>query len=241
MATSVCVDSDYFDVGDDGRLTMVPGSLGLREVLYFKEPGTHEFSKGSYPWLARVFVRVQAAGGGSAGARANAAQFCASPGAAGGGYAERLVEASSLGATETIVVGAGGAAGTPTVDGGPGGNSSFGGLCTANGGNGGQVVMTSGDSLIAYSGTAGPLGGIGDITQGGGAGGGCFRLTGNQGHSGPGGESRLGHGGFQRASTGSGGAGRGWGGGAGGSCARDGDTVNGTAGQDGVVILYLYA
>ncbi|MDX3367270.1 hypothetical protein PV387_14710, partial [Streptomyces sp. ME02-6987-2C] len=50
----------------------------------------------------------------------------------------------------------------------------------------------------------------------------------------------LGHGGFQRASTGSGGAGRGWGGGAAGSCARDGDSVSGTAGQDGVVIVFLF-
>ncbi|MFD0208955.1 hypothetical protein ACFVH9_07445 [Streptomyces hirsutus] len=236
---AVCVDDGYFDVGDDGRLTMVPGSLGLRRVVYFKDPGTHEFSKADYPWLARVLVKVQAGGGGAAGARASANHLVSSPGGAGGGYSERLIQVSALGATETIVVGAGGTAGTPTVDGGPGGNSSFGGACTANGGNGGQTVMTSGDTPICYSGTAGPLSGIGGITQGGGAGGGCFRLTGNQGHSGTGGESRLGHGGFQRASTGGGGAGRGWGGGAAGALARDGDTTNGTAGQDGVVILYL--
>ncbi|NBM21192.1 hypothetical protein, partial [Streptomyces sp. GC420] len=177
---SVCVDDSYFDVGDDGRLTMVPGSLGLREVLYFKEPGTHEFSKGDYEWLARIFVQVQAAGGGAAGARANANQMVSAPGGAGGGYAERLIEASALGATETIVVGAGGIAGTATVDGGNGGNSSFGGVCTANGGAGGQVVMTSGDTPICYSGTPGALAGIGGIAQGGGAGGGCLRLTGNQ-------------------------------------------------------------
>ncbi|MGX1514051.1 hypothetical protein RKD44_005339 [Streptomyces collinus] len=237
---SVCVDDAYFNVGDDGRLTMVPGSLGLREVLYFKTTGTHEFQKDAYDGLARVFVQVQAAGGGAAGAKANAGQFMAAPGGAGGGYAERLIEASALGATETIVVGAGGTAGTATTDGGNGGNSSFGGLCTANGGNGGQAVMSSGDTLIAYSGTPGPLAGIGDMAQGGGAGGGCFRLTGNQGHAGPGGESRLGHGGFQRASTGEGGAGRGYGGGASGAVARDGDSVGGTAGQDGLVVVWLY-
>ncbi|WP_309317372.1 glycine-rich domain-containing protein [Streptomyces salinarius] len=237
---SVCVDDDYFDVGPDGRLTMVPGSLGLRERLYFKETGTHEFNRGDYPWLARVFLQVQAAGGGAAGAKARAAEFMSAPGGAGGGYAERLVDASALGGTETIVVGKGGVAGTATVDGGNGGNSSFGGVCTANGGAGGKAVMESGSTLIAYSGTAGPLAGIGDIAQGGGAGGGCFRLTGNQGHAGPGGESRLGHGGFQRASTGEGGAGRGYGGGASGAVARDGDSVSGTAGQDGVVIVWLF-
>ncbi|WP_327594716.1 glycine-rich domain-containing protein [Streptomyces chartreusis] len=236
---AVCVDDQYFEVGDDGRLTLIPGQTGLRQVLYYKDPGTHSFNKASFPWLARVFIKVQAAGGGAAGARANANELTAHPGGAGGGYSERLVEASALGASETIVVGAGGAAGTATVDGGNGGNSSFGGICTANGGAGGQVRMNSGATPVCYSGTAGPLAGSGDVAQGGGAGGGSLRISGDQGQSGAGGESRLGHGGFQRSSTNSGGAGRGYGGGAAGAFARDGDSVAGTAGQDGIVILYL--
>ncbi|MEU1852951.1 hypothetical protein ABZ499_27710 [Streptomyces sp. NPDC019990] len=235
------MDGDFFQVGDDGRLTIVPGSMSLREVLYFKDPGTHEFNKADYEWLSRIWVQVQAGGGGAAGARANAGQLVAGPGGTGGGYAERLIEASALGATETIVVGEGGTAGTPTVDGGNGGNSSFGGLCTANGGFGGQVVMSSGATPICYSGMAGPLAGIGDMAQGGGASGGPIRLSGDQGQSGPGGESRLGHGGFQRASSGGGGAGRGYGGGAAGAFARDGDSVNGTEGNGGIVIVWLYA
>lgn len=238
---SVCVDDQYFNVGDDGRLTMIPGALGLRDILYFKTPGTHEFSKAAYPWLARVFVQVQAAGGGAAGSRANAGQLACQPGGAGGGYSERLVEASALGATETIVVGAGGAAGTSTTDGGNGGNSSFGGLCTANGGAGGQLVMNSGASPVCFSGTPGPLAGVGDFVQGGGSGGGPLRINGEQGQSGTGGEARLGHGGWQRASTNAGGAGRGSGGGAAGAFARDGDSTPGTAGQDGIVIVWLLA
>jgi hypothetical protein len=234
------VDDEYFEVGDDGRLTLIPGQMGLRDIVYFKAPGTHEFNKADYPWLARVFVQVQAAGGGAAGAKANAGQLVAQPGGAGGGYSERLVEASALGATETVVVGEGGSAGTPTIDGGNGGNSSFGGLCTANGGAGGQAVMSSGAAPVCYSGTSGPLAGVGDIAQGGGAGGGPIRLSGDQGQSGTGGESRLGHGGWQRASTNAGGAGRGYGGGAAGAFARDGDSTNGTAGQDGVVIVWLF-
>jgi hypothetical protein len=236
----VCVDDQYFDVGPDGRLTMVPGSLGLREIVYFKEAGTHEFNKAAYPWLARIWVQVQAAGGGAAGARANAGQLVAGPGGTGGGYAERLIEASALGATETIVVGDGGSAGTPTVDGGNGGNSSFGGFATANGGFGGQVVMSSGAGVVCYSGMAGPLAGLGDMAEGGGASGGPIRLSGEQGQSGPGGDARLGQGGWQRASTGGGGAGRGYGGGAAGALARDGDSTNGTAGQGGLVIVWLF-
>ncbi|MET9462954.1 hypothetical protein ABZY05_49705 [Streptomyces canus] len=238
---SVCVDPEYFDVGDDGRLTIVPGSASLREILYFKTPGSETFEKADYPWLARLFVQVQAAGGGAAGARANAGQLVAHPGGTGGGYSERLISASALGATETIIVGAGGTAGTPTVDGGNGGNSSFGGLCTANGGFGGQVIMSQGAAPVCHSGVAGPLAGIGDISQGGGASGGSIRLSGDQGQSGPDGEPRLGHGGWQRASSGGGGAGRGFGGGAGGALARDGDSVGGTDGSDGVVIVWLFA
>lgn len=238
---AVCVDDAYFDVGGDGRLTMVPGAADLRDILYFKTSGTHEFSKAAYSWLARVWVQVQAAGGGAAGARANANQLACHPGGTGGGYAERLCEVSELGATETIVVGEGGTAGTPTVDGGNGGNSSFGGLVVANGGFGGQVVMSSGVGMVCYSGMGGPLAGIGDRAEGGGASGGPFRLSGDQGQSGHGGNSRFGHGGWPRASTGAGGAGRGYGYGAGGSYARDGDSVNGTAGGDGLVIVWLFA
>ncbi|MFB7337514.1 hypothetical protein ACFC00_38795 [Streptomyces adustus] len=157
---------------------------------------------------------MQATGGGAAGARANAARLVAHPGGTGGGYAERLIPVASLGADETIVIGAGRTAGTPTVD---GGNSSFGGLVTANGGFGGQVVMTTGTTAVCFSGVAGPLAGIGGVAQGGGPSGGPIRLTGDQGQSGPGGESRLGHGDSQRASTVGGGAGRGFGGGAGGA------------------------
>ncbi|MDH6489683.1 hypothetical protein [Streptomyces sp. SAI-127] len=237
---AVCVDNDYFEVGDDGRLTLIPGQQGLRQILYFKTPGSYTFKKADYPWLARVRVRVQAGGGGAAGARASANQLVAQPGGSGGGYSERLIDVSALGATESIVVGDGGDAGTPTVDGGAGGGSSFGGLCTALGGNGGQAVMTSGAVPVCYSGTSGPLAGVGDWSMGGGPGGGSLRLDGGQGQSGEGGDAHLGHRGWQRASTGPGGAGRGFGSGAAGALARDGDSVNGNTGSAGIVIVELY-
>lgn len=237
---SVCVDDQYFEVGDDGRLTLIPGQQGLRQILTFKAPGSYTFKKASYPWLSRIFVRVQAGGGGAAGARANAGQLVAQPGGSGGGYSERLIQASALGATESIVVGAGGDAGTPTVDGGAGGGSSFGGLCTALGGNGGQVVMPSGAGPVCYSGTSGPGAGVGDWAMGGGPGGGPIRLDGGQGQSGEGGDAHLGHRGWQRASSGGGGASRGYGAGAAGALARDGDSVNGTSGGSGIVIVYLF-
>ncbi|MFJ5037929.1 glycine-rich domain-containing protein [Streptomyces parvulus] len=237
---SVCVCSDYFIVDDDGSLCLKPGTMGLRQVLYFGEPGTYSFEKADYPWLANVRVKVQAGGGGAAGARADAGELVATQGAAGGGYSESFIAASSLGSSESITVGAGGTAGDPDTDGGAGGNSNFGGFAVANGGAGGPVGMTSGTTPAAFSGIAAPLAGVGDYRTGGGAGGGALRLSGGEGQSGQGGESHLGHGGFQRSSNGGGGASRGFGGGAAGALARNNTSTNGTEGGRGIVIVELY-
>ncbi|MEV7413405.1 hypothetical protein AB0O04_36990, partial [Streptomyces althioticus] len=120
-----------------GELCLNPGTMGLRDVLYFTNPGTAIFRKGDYPWLARVRVRVQGAGGGSAGANAASNNAVSRPGAGAGAYGESLIEVSALGATETILVGSGGSGGTAGGDGGAGGASQFGGHVMAPGGNGG--------------------------------------------------------------------------------------------------------
>lgn len=236
-----CVDGQYLTVNSSGELTVVPGSMGLRQVLVFGNAGTYQFKKASYPWLAHVRIRVQAAGGGSAGCQAAANQLACQPGAAGGGYSESFLPVSALGATESIVVGAGGTAGTPTTDGGPGGNSSFGGLVTANGGPGGSSPMNSGTFPQCFSGTQAAAAGLGQITMGGGAGGGAIRLAGNQGLAGQGGESFFGHGGFPRAANGGGTSSRGFGGGASGSLAWNNASVNGMVGGGGLVVVELYA
>lgn len=236
----VCVCSDYFLVDDDGSLCLVPGSMGLRDVIYYDEPGTFQFSKADYPWLASIRVKVQGGGGGAAGARADAGELVATIGGAGGGYSESFLKASALGATENITVGAAGSAGDFDTDGGAGGSSSFGGLVVAPGGGGGTVGMTTGTGPACFSGVAAPLAGIGQFRTGGGAGGGALRLNGFEGQAGQGGEAHLGHGGFQRSSPGGGGATRGYGSGAGGALARAGATVEGTAGAHGIVIVELY-
>lgn len=236
----VCVCSDYFTVDDDGSLCLIPGSMGLRDVLVFSDPGTFQFEKADYPWLANVRVKVQAGGGGAAGAQADAGELVATVGGAGGGYSEQFIAVGSLGASESIVVGAGGSAGDFDTAGGVGGNSSFGGFAVANGGAGGTVGMSSGSAVSAFSGVPGPLAGVGELKTGGGASGGALRLSGFEGQSGQGGESHLGHGGFQRSNNGGGGASRGYGGGAAGALARNNTTVGGTAGGSGIVIVELY-
>ncbi|MGW2779545.1 glycine-rich domain-containing protein [Streptomyces olivaceoviridis] len=234
-----CADGQYFEINDDGELTMVPGSLVLRKILTYGQSGTFTFKKGDYPWLARVRVIVQGAGGGPAGANAASGKCVVRPGGAAGGYAESLIEASALGAAETIVVGAGGAAGTGNASGSAGGGSSFGGFAIANGGDGGTAFQNNATSLDAVSGVTGPVANRGQIASGGGAGGGAIRLSATQGLGGAGGDSRLGFGGLARATEGPGTTPRGWGGGAGGPVSY-GAAENGADGGGGLVVIELY-
>lgn len=85
------------------------------------------------------FVRVEvwAAGGGAEGSVTPNPYgfFVSSNGGGGGGYMSRTFNASELGATEPVVVGAGGSGGpAPQGDGTPGGNSSFSTRITTYGG-----------------------------------------------------------------------------------------------------------
>lgn len=238
MATA-CVCETYFTVSETGELCLKPGVQGLRQMIVYSTPGVHQFTKAAFPWLARVRVEVQAAGGGSAGANAAANQCIVRPGGAGGGWSESLIPAASLGASESVVVGAGGTAGIGNSAGGPGGNSSFGGFVVAIGGDGGTAGQASGTAPDAVHGVSAPLAGTGQHISGGGAGGAAIRLSATQGMSGSGGESRLGHGGFSRANEGDGTASRGRGGGAGGALSY-GTAFNGGTGGDGLVIVELY-
>lgn len=236
----VCVCSERLEVDETGRLCVIPGSLGLRERVIFATPGEHEFDPAAYPWLARVFVQVQAAGGGSAGAVSQANELVARPGGAGGGYSDSLLDVGALGGPVTVTVGAGGAAGIGNNPGGDGGDSSFGALVTAEGGEGGTANMTSGNTLGTTTGIAAPLAGTGQHVMGGGAGSGAIRLTGTQGTAGAGGDSHLGHGGFGRATSGPGTAPRGRGGGAGGALAIGVASEDGAQGGAGIVLVWLY-
>lgn len=235
----MCVCSDYFTVTTDGELCLKPGTMGLQKLLVFDVKGTFQFTKADYPWLARIKVQVQGAGGGSAGANAADSEALARPGGAGGGWSMSLIEVASLGAVETIVVGAGGAGGVGNATGSGGGNSSFGGSVIAPGGDGGSASMTTGSTPDAVSGVVGPTAGTGDQVSGGGNSGGAIRLSGVKALSGAGGDSQLGQGGGARASEGGGTASRGRGAGAGGSVSF-GASVDGVAGGDGLVVIELY-
>jgi hypothetical protein len=85
---------------------------------------------------------IQCWGAGGSGAKHSTVTEEAG-GGGGGGYTERLVLLSSLGATETVTVGAGGAGVSGTADGNAGGNTTFGSHLTAYGGGAGSQSTTN--------------------------------------------------------------------------------------------------
>lgn len=235
---SACVCSQYFTINDAGELCLIPGSTGLQQILYFNTPGNFQFNKADYPDAARIRVRVQGAGGGSAGANSLPSEAIVRPGGSAGGYSESLINVSALGATETIVVGAGGTAGTTNTSGGAGGASLFGGLVIANGGTGGHAIQISGTSADVSSGILGAAPGMGDLTIGGGSSGGAIRLNGTNGISGGGGDSQLGHGGRSIAFESAGTSPTGYGAGAGGGMSYSNPFLGGV-GATGIVIVEI--
>jgi len=166
--------------------------------------------------LKGVFVRVWG-GGGSGGSRSGG-------GGGGGGAAchEMFIPSASLGATETVTIGAGGTSSSNAV-GKVGGNSSFGSFATAYGGGGGLYVSSGG-------------GGGGILSNGGVAGAGGSPVGGALGSGAKGGDSTFGGGGGGPSNFGGGTAiygGGGGGGEQGGGTGPGGNSIYGGAGGGG--------
>lgn len=117
------------------------------------------FASGTYtPTTGMLYCIVQCLGGGGAGGGAVATGAGAVSTAGGGGageYAVKVFSASTIGASQTVTIGAAGTANSGAT-GGNGGQTAFGALISANGGNGGT---SSGSSTSATS--AGGSGGSG--------------------------------------------------------------------------------
>lgn len=106
----------------------------------FNSSGTWTKPSG-YAAGSRVYIQAWGAGG--SGSRVNATNSSSANGGGGGGYNERWCNLSDMGATETITIGAGGAATTVAGNGNTGGNSSVGSLITAYGGGGANATINS--------------------------------------------------------------------------------------------------
>jgi hypothetical protein len=181
--------------------------------------------------LKYVIVEVVGGGGGGGGSTTTNENTA---GGGGGGYSKKLIAAATLGATETVTIGAGGTAGAGTgAVGGTGGTSSFGSHCSATGGAGGNYTAD-------FEGGAGGVGSGGDINVQGQ--GGVSGAIGANFSNGNGGSSVLGGGGISRTggSDETGDSGKLYGGGGSGAVNRSGGDMAGGVGGAGLVIVTEY-
>lgn len=133
--TSLVAGTGITVSGATGAVTVSASSTGGKaaNVQTFNSSGTWTKPSG-YGSTARVQIQVWGGGGGGA----NAIGGNNGGGGGGGAYNERWLPLSSLGATETATVGAGGTLGTSAPGGGTGGTTSLGTLVYAYGGGGGS-------------------------------------------------------------------------------------------------------
>lgn len=127
------------------------------------------------------FVVVELVGGGGGGGGGQSGGNMSGGGGGGGGYSRKLILAASLGASETVTIGAAGNGGAAGNNGTSGGTTSFGTHCSATGGANGVAAGNGGQGGIGSSGTFNTRGQSGSTgifvsasTQGGGTGGGSF-------------------------------------------------------------------
>lgn len=216
--------------GDGSALTNVPSDgCSPNNVQTFTTVGSgNTWTKPACGKMA--FVECWGGGGGGAGGKY---LIIAGTGGGGGGgaYVSRLVPLSTMGATETVTVGAGGSGGASTpTDGNDGGTSSVGSIVVAPGGGGGGY----GSPGDGWGGKGAGDGGDGGETTATGGNGGCGGGGGASGKSNSPGSSPCGGdgGGSSSGSNGSVGTAPG-GGGGGGAATSSGQTKAGGAGAKG--------
>lgn len=198
------------------------------------------FVKADHPGLRAVRIRIQG-GGGAGGGRRTSPNGGMGGGGGGGGYAEKIVLAADLGASETVTVGAGGV-GAFDTNGTSGEDSDFGALVSGLGGGGG--TRTGGVDATPAAGAGGVATGHDILVRG---------QAGQEGRwdstyatvaeatGGTGGSAHLGPGRLGRpaGATGAGAAGHLYGGGGSGALGAS-SAGGGGNGAKGLVIVELY-
>ena len=233
VATQAQVDAGTA-LGETGAsIVVTPSTLKASQVpivrtyLNAASPATWTKPAG----LKYIVVEVQAAGGGGGGSQSGTGQTAG--GGGGGGYSRKLVAVASLGATETVTIGVGGAGGSGNANGSTGETSSFGSHASATGGGGGVHGGSNG------TGGGGGIGSLGDLnTTGDGGSAGDYRSA-DDGTGGTGGSSYFG-GGSTGVYNGSGNAGGVYGGGGAGAADTTSSTRVGGVGGAGIVIVTEY-
>ena len=137
------------------------GTLAMRAFSVVRQVFT---SDGTYtPTSGMLYCDIECVGGGGAGGGAAATtgvQYAVGAGGGGGGYSRKTVSAATIGANQSVSIGAAGAGGTGT--GGTGGTTSVGAIISAAGGVGGGAGLATA-SQAAVSGGAGGAGASGDF------------------------------------------------------------------------------
>jgi len=214
------------------------------QTVAFTVIGANNFNKGDYAGLRYVVAEVWSGGGGSGGTAATAGgQAAQAAGGGGGGYSRKLISAASLATTETVTLGALGAAGAaagPTA-GGQAGTTSFGSHCQATGGFGG-ATGTATSTGTGRQGGAGGVGSGGDLNLTGNAAPWSMVFVASPARNGNGGAAPLmGLQTIQGAPTAAGVAGVGYGSGAAGAIAgASASAQNGAAGGPPLVLVHVY-
>jgi hypothetical protein len=195
-----------------------------------------------------LWARIKVQGGGGAGggaAATGASQISVGGGGQGGHYSEVICNASDLGSSESITVGAGGVA-VSGGTGGTGGTSSVGTLVSATGGDGGSAMSAGNTSTATGGGTgSGTFGGsllTKRMNRNGGDGHNGYRDGSTIGIAGHGGDSAL-SGGRRASPTDNNAGGNGYTYGGGGSGARNNASQSARSGGDGgagIVIIEEY-
>lgn len=132
----------------DANKLIKSNASGLLDATFTVAPITRTYNLADSPatWtkLAGLkYIEVQAWGGGGSGGCINGDGSSTATGGGGGAYNSKIIHAASLGATETVTIGAGGASKNTNSAGDAGGTSSFGSHLLAYGGGGGNASTSN--------------------------------------------------------------------------------------------------
>lgn len=208
---------------------------GAPVIQIFTSTGTYTPTAG----VQAALVECIAAGGGGGGVGvSSASEFASGSGGGGGATAESLITSP---VSTAITIGAAGAGGIGAADGSAGGDTSFGSLVVADGGQNGFSV----DGATTERVTVGGFGGtasisVGDITAEGQPGNNAISNSTLTVLGGQGGSSSFSGGGPPTAFVGNGGTPGGFGGGGGGALSKNSAAANGGAGAPGLVVITEY-